>query len=333
MVGPPPRTDESLNSLDRKIVAALQLRPRATWSTVADALGAPERSVARRGSELLTTGAVRVVGVSGANSTVLAWATTVVNTTRGVLSALCQRRDCTFAYALTGAWPVLAELRVDHADLAGIALDELPTIPGIRGLRLDRVSHVYRSVREWSPDILAPDERRSLVGGNGRLTAPADYPDPDVSAQDRLLLRMLAEDGRTTTAELAARSRLSENTVRRRLQWLENNHYSRLRVVVDPALLGFPVEAIVRITAAPHASHELLERLLGYSQIRYLVALGSDHDIVAHFACPDLRSLHDILSAATWLTSTTHLEVSHLLSADKRSGYTMGKRGEGRSLY
>src|SRR5690242_17801284 len=51
-----------LRELDRRIVAALQLNGRASWSQVARAIGASESTVARRGQHLIETG---VVGVTG----------------------------------------------------------------------------------------------------------------------------------------------------------------------------------------------------------------------------------------------------------------------------
>lgn len=52
-----------LSDLDRQIVGALMTTPRAPWSRIAQVLGVPERTVARRGAELLDSGVVAVVGI------------------------------------------------------------------------------------------------------------------------------------------------------------------------------------------------------------------------------------------------------------------------------
>lgn len=151
-----------LSALDRRIISALQIRPRATWAMVADALGEPARSVTRRGTDLIAAGTIRVVGVNGPTRTALAFGRPVINTTRTVLRSLAGRPDCVFAYALTGRWPVLAELRVDDESLERLLLDELPSTPGLADLQFNRVSRVLRSVREWIPDVLSPEEQARL---------------------------------------------------------------------------------------------------------------------------------------------------------------------------
>jgi DNA-binding Lrp family transcriptional regulator len=322
-----------LSALDRRIISALQIRPRATWAMIADALNEPARSITRRGSELIATGTIRVVGVNGPTRTALAFGRPVINTTRTVLRSLAARPDCVFAYALTGQWPVLAELRVDDEGLENFLLDELPATPGLADLQVHRASRVLRSVREWVPDILAPEEQARLGHTPERSGFPVVSVDPDISAQDRQLLRLLMADGRTPTAELAARTRLSENTVRRRLAWLEDNHYSRLRVVVEPEALGFAHEAIVRLDCVPGSSAQVADSLLRGSAVRYLVALGSDDTLLAHVVGRSLDELHTLISSSDWTTGVRCLESAHLVAAAKRSGHLRETDRRGRSLY
>ena len=52
-----------LSDLHLRIIAALQVDGRAPWSRIADALGEPERTVARYGVELLERGVVTVAAV------------------------------------------------------------------------------------------------------------------------------------------------------------------------------------------------------------------------------------------------------------------------------
>lgn len=325
--------DVALDHLDRRIIAALQIRPRATWAMIADALGEPARSVTRRGTDLLSGGTIRVVGVNGPTRTVLAFGRPVVNTTRAVLRSLAERSDCVFVYALTGEWPVLAEIRVDDGDLDRLLLDDLPTTPGLTDLQVHRTTRVLRSVREWIPEILTSAEQAKLGRSERGTTPPVASVSPDISPHDREVLRLLAVDGRTPTAELAARTRLSENTVRRRLAWLEDNHYSRLRVVVEPPVLGYSHEAIVRIDCIPGHAEQVAASLLADSAVRYLVGLGSDDLLLAHFVARSLEELHAIASSGSWVAGARTLTVSHLVDAAKRSGHLRESAARGRSLY
>ncbi|MER6898042.1 AsnC family protein, partial [Amycolatopsis sp. NPDC000740] len=65
--------DSDYDDLDRQLVHALQLDPRAPFSTIADALGVSDRTIARRYARLRSTGAVRVVGGVNETSGAVQW--------------------------------------------------------------------------------------------------------------------------------------------------------------------------------------------------------------------------------------------------------------------
>ncbi|MER7185249.1 Lrp/AsnC family transcriptional regulator, partial [Streptomyces hyaluromycini] len=60
-----------MDPLDLRVIAALQVNGRASWRSVAQALGEGERTVARRGTRLLESGLVRVVGLENFAETVV----------------------------------------------------------------------------------------------------------------------------------------------------------------------------------------------------------------------------------------------------------------------
>ncbi|GAA2093572.1 MULTISPECIES: Lrp/AsnC family transcriptional regulator [Brevibacterium] len=327
------RLDEGSPALDRRIIAALQIRPRATWAAIADALGESARSVSRRGTELLDSGAVRVVGVRGATGTAIARIRSSVGAVRTVASGLAARPYTVFSYATTGAHSVFAEIRIDAEVYPGLVFDELPAVNGIADVRIDTVTRNHRSVSEWRPAVLTPAEAQAM-GEPGRPPAPPQAADhEELSPSDRMLLRLLAEDARMTTADLAAHGRVSENTVRRRLAWLEQHSYLRIRVVAEPELLGFPVEALVTVTAARDAADRLVAGLLARTETRYLSALGGDRHLLAHFAFRNMAALHTELSSAPWTAEAESFEVSHVLQAFKRSGWSRTQEAATTHLY
>jgi Lrp/AsnC family transcriptional regulator, leucine-responsive regulatory protein len=66
------------------------------------------------------------------------------------------------------------------------------------------------------------------------------------------LLRLLREDPRRSTSELARRVGLSAPAVRERILRLEESGIIRgYRLELDPAALGYPVSAYVRVRPAP----------------------------------------------------------------------------------
>jgi DNA-binding Lrp family transcriptional regulator len=311
---------EELDPLSRRITAALQANPRASWSSIADALGEPERTVTRRGRELLESGSVRVVGVIGATGAVILRARCHMGMARAVSVGLARRDDTMFVYATSGREECVAEVLVDDAHLADLILDDLPSVTGIRRIRVDPITRVYRSVREWRPSILGPKEMAALMPRAHEGYQPDGRSGSDISTLHRSILRVLAEDARTPTSEIARVVGATENTVRRHMETLEQTNKSRLRVVVEPAILGYTMEALVWVKVAPRQHDELVRLLLQHSEVRYAVALAGSDSLLIDFACLNREALHEITTHTPWSALADSISVVSVLRATKRSG-------------
>ncbi|MFC7647413.1 Lrp/AsnC family transcriptional regulator [Streptosporangium lutulentum] len=105
----------TLDVLDRRLVAALQVSPRATWGEIGTAVGEHERTVARRLQRLLSTGTVRVTAIldelrCGLGTPVHLHVQVRPVTVERVAEALSLRADTRSVYALTGTADVGCEL-------------------------------------------------------------------------------------------------------------------------------------------------------------------------------------------------------------------------------
>ncbi|MCJ0892464.1 Lrp/AsnC family transcriptional regulator [Rhodococcus sp. ARC_M5] len=311
---------EALDPLSCRITAALQVNPRAPWASIADALGEPERTVTRRGRELLESGSVRVVGVIGATGAVVLRARCHVGMARAVAVGLARRDDTMFVYATSGHEECIAEILVDDAHLADLVLDDLPSVSGIRRIRVDPITRVYRSVREWRPSILDHGQVAALTPPVHEGYQPDGRIGPEISSLHRSILRVLAEDARTPTSEIARVVGTTVNTVRRRMETLEQTNKSRLRVVVEPALLGYAAEAMVWVKVAPRHHDNLVDLLLEHSEVRYAVAVAGSEGLLINFACSDRVTLHEMTTHTKWSALADSISVVSVLRATKRSG-------------
>ena len=151
-----------LDELDRRIVAALQVDGRAAWRHIAEVLGESERSVTRRGNHLFAANRVRISTLGGHNAAVLVRAECAIASVRATATALAQRPDCVFAYALSGTPQCVAEIRVSTAHLPTLLLDELPAVVGLVRVQADPLLRSLRSVRQWRPAILTPVQVAAL---------------------------------------------------------------------------------------------------------------------------------------------------------------------------
>ncbi len=69
---------------------------------------------------------------------------------------------------------------------------------------------------------------------------------------DRMIIKLLAEDGRTSNREIARRMDLTEGTIRTRIKRLEAEEIVRVSAVVNVSRLPKAVIVFMRIEVAPH---------------------------------------------------------------------------------
>jgi Lrp/AsnC family leucine-responsive transcriptional regulator len=94
---------------------------------------------------------------------------------------------------------------------------------------------------------------------NQRQNGP--YPESGLlDDTNRRLLVELQSNARLTVAELGRRVGLSAPAVADRLQRLESHGVIHgYRAIVDPAALGYPLSAIIRVRPAPRQIHKVAE--------------------------------------------------------------------------
>ncbi|GGU15574.1 Lrp/AsnC family transcriptional regulator [Streptomyces coeruleorubidus] len=320
-----PHTGFVADSLDRRIISALQIDGRASWHRIATALGEPERTVVRRGTRLLDSGLVRIGAMAVRGRSTVIGVRCAPGQARVVATALARRPDCAFAHVLTGTWDCVAEVQCPRDRLAGLVMDELPGLPGVvRTLTLPVLRHV-RTIREWHAGLLTDAEIAALTDGTGAAPASADVSPAfdgvgELSRADRLLVHALAEDGRCTFDELARVSGVSEATARRRLGALRRAGRVRVRAVIEPVLLGLPVEAVLWVRAVPSQVDAVTAALADSPHVRYVSFLTGERQLLVLTAFPDEAALHDFVARSAWLREAVSVDVSMVLGSLKRGG-------------
>ncbi len=320
------QTGPVADSLDRRIISALQIDGRASWHRIAAALGEAERTVVRRGTRLLDSGLVRIGAMAQHGGSTVVGVRCAPGQARMVASALAGRPDCVFTHVLTGSPDCVAELLCPRDRLASLVMDELPGLPGmLETFTLPVLRHI-RTIREWHSGLLtddeiavlaAPSEAPAPSSADGDVMPPADV---ELSRSDRLLLNALAEDGRCTYEELGRVAGVSEATARRRLAALRREGGVRIRAVIEPALLGLPVEALIRVRTAPTDAEAVAAALADNVHVRYASFVTGEHQILVLAALPSESALYDFVTRASWLRAVASVDTSLVLSSLKRGG-------------
>ncbi|MGA5702241.1 Lrp/AsnC family transcriptional regulator [Peterkaempfera bronchialis] len=310
--------DVTVDDLDRRIVAALQIDGRASWRRIASALGEPERTVARRGARLLEAGLVTVTGLISRGETVIVRLQCRPGTVRDAAVATALRGDTVFSYVLAGPLDCVAEVQCPPEQLARFMLDELPALPGIAVQHVSPVLRYFRTVHEWHPGILDAAETAAL----SRFPAPPEgvsAPVEELGPEEWRILEALAEDGRRTHEELAALAGVSEATARRRVESLSRSGRISIRASVEPALLGLPVEALLWIRTRPDEVAGVGRLLLESPLVRYAAEVMGEYQLLVDVTQPSKEALHRFLSTEPWVRKAEAVQSSLVVEAWKRS--------------
>jgi DNA-binding Lrp family transcriptional regulator len=307
-----------LDALDRRIVGALQIDGRASWRRIADVLGEPVRTVTRHGTSLLDEGAVRVVGIASTAPSYLVRLPCSSQRIEPVAHTLAARDDSVFVYAMAESSEVIAELLLPQTTDLEALRNELGGLDGVSGTHLAPVLHYFRTVAEWRPGLLSDAETAALeVSG----TPPEqNRPEEDLDETDRAIVEALVHDGRTPFDVIGAIGGFSEATARRRVDALVQRGVVRIRAVVEPALVGLPLESLLWIDCGPGDAMRIGQELAQSPHVRYAAMLMARSAILADVTSADVPALRDLMTESAWTKDVHAVRSDLLLHAYKRSG-------------
>ena len=316
---------DGLNNLDQRIVAALQVDGRASWAKIATALGEPERTVARRGAELLRDGRVRIRALPNPSrlkrlEQFVLKVACKPGTAGIAAAALARRPETFFTYILTGSADCAAELSSPASRFAELLIRDIGSIPGVSSAATYPVLSHLRTMHQWNPGVLTSAELAEL-GGTEYSEAPTQLRHPEqLNKEDRQILRVLERDGRCSYEELARLTGLSVQTTQRRVEKMRRDGTLFIRAVFEPALLGLPVEVLLWVKV-PFPELDLVEtEILSSSAVRYCAVLAGDFQLVVNAVFPSRAALYAYLKSSDWAVQAHSIEPALVVDALKRSG-------------
>ncbi|MFH9198901.1 Lrp/AsnC family transcriptional regulator [Streptomyces anulatus] len=333
----------TLDALDRRLIHALQLDGRLPFSRIAAAVGVPERTVARRYHRLRSRLALRVVGlVDGRRTGMLDWVVRVRCAPEAMetLAVLLARRDDTSWIApLVGGTELTCMIRTPMPGDDGRRpfFEQLARTAGVREVGAACVLRPVAGVGGWAGrmDALGEVEQRLLLPPRPAPADPKDPKDPAapatpagpaeavpvLSPADSALLRALSQDGRADLGQLAPASGCSESTVRRRIGQLRDSGVLAFEVEIDPALFGYPIEALLWLDVPPAGLRAVAEALAGHQQVAFAALTTGPSSVFVMVECRSVSGLHayvtDELAA---LHGITRIESAVTQRRTKRAG-------------
>ncbi|MEU8909252.1 Lrp/AsnC family transcriptional regulator [Streptomyces mirabilis] len=317
------------DSLDLKLLQALQIDGRAPFNQIAHALQVSDQTVARRFRRLRTTVQLRVLGITDASrlgrSTWLLRLRCTPDAAEQLAGALARRPDTVYVSVISGGTEVMCAMK-PHTRQARdeLLLDRLPRTPRVTSVSAHcLLHHFYGGPLGWLRKInaLSPDEQAALSPPPVEpATTPAVLDDADEA-----LLAVLSRDGRAPLTELQARTNLPESAVKRRLDRLRSTGVLYLDVQFNHEYLGHDVVAMLWLTVAPASLGDVGRTLASHPEVRFAAATTGQANIVAATLHPSTGDLYTYLSEKIGALDGVHsIETALTLREVKQLTYEPG---------
>jgi DNA-binding Lrp family transcriptional regulator len=284
----------TLDDVDRQLVHCLAVDGRASFSQIAEILGVSDQTVARRYRRLRSAGVLRVVGLK-AKAGSLGWflrMRCVPGSGPAIAAALARRPDTAWIQLLSGDTEVLCAVRGDAREEREALLARLPRSSRIVAVTAYSLLHMFAGGTSALGflSVLPPERveplRHPVRGGHAE---PGEL--------DRALFEVLAADGRTSHADLAAATGWSESTVRRRMDQLRDVGVLYFDLEMDMATFGFRSAAWLWMSVPPSNLAEAGEELAKFPEVAYAAATTGPTNLAVCAVCRDETEFYEFMTA------------------------------------
>jgi DNA-binding Lrp family transcriptional regulator len=292
----------AIDRVDRQILHALQISPRAPFARIATVLGVSEQTVARRYQRMRGAGIVRVLARQEPTHRPDAsyWSLRIgcrPGSAETLADALARRGDTAWISIGAGGAEVTCQAEVE-GDGAGL-LHHLPRASNVLTFSAHQMLHHFpgRGEIDWIlPDNdVSAEQRRFLAEGMPPRLGEARGEARTVPA-DRPLIDELTRDGRASWAALAAATGWSQRQVAHRVGELVGSGAVFFHLDVAEVLVGMNSAANLWFTVAPAHLASVGARLADHAELAFVAAVTGSANLMAAARTPDARELYRYLT-------------------------------------
>lgn len=331
---------DTLDEGDCRVVAALQVHPRAGCGEIGRILGEHERTVARRIQRLTGSGMVRPTALydvmrCGLGSSVHVRLEVDTGASVRVAKELIGRGDFRGVITVSGRGNVLwcEVILPPEQTLHSLMQDGIPGISAVRRLDAYVTLRTFTTVAEWHAPLLSEQERRLLRESAVQpISTPADrYP---ISPTDQRVAKALIRNARISLTSLAKELDFSVATAGRRVTALLERQMVYLRTEIEPALLGLRVEAQLCLKVRPAGIEAVGTALAALPEVRYCAAITGAYNLLVEVCLKHEADLYRFLGERlAHFADITEVDTELITHAYKRGSVikdgTFAHGGEG----
>jgi DNA-binding Lrp family transcriptional regulator len=336
----------SLDDVDRRLVHALVVAPRAPFTLLAEVIGVSDQTVARRYRRLAENAGLRVYGiVNGERAGWVEWMVRLQVTpgsADSIAEALARRPDTRWVRLFSGGTEIVCTLQARTSQQRDdLLLRGLPGSRRVVQITAHSILHVFSPV-QWSgfagrlsdaqlatlraPGVASPDDPQpeAAPGAPGNDDGAAQAPEDTLRSEDNLLLAELACDGRASHAALATATHWHESTVRRRIEELQQQGLLYFDVDINDAFLGMRAGAMLWLAVAPGHLEAAGQAVAAHPEVPFAAATTGPTNLAISAVFRDTRHLYEYLTTRlTELPGIQSVETSPIISTIKRTGVAM----------
>jgi DNA-binding Lrp family transcriptional regulator len=303
----------------------LQIDGRVPFSKLGRVLGVSDQTVARRYRKLQSLFRMRVVGRLNPRALNQAeWyirLQSTPETAERIALALAKRNDTSWVSLTSGGTEIVCVARGPDANSEQTALlSKLANTPRIVAISAHNMLHKFVGgpvVWEGMADELDAEQIAGIQAGlgDGRYDGAVR-----LTEADHLMMEVLASDGRAPYQQLAATTRSTENTVRRRLELLRASGILFFDIDIDYHLLGFHSPVLLWLSIRPSDLVAVAEEIAGHPEVSLAAATTGHANLVVASLCRDSDHLFEYLTSRIGTIDGIHsIETIPILKTLKRA--------------
>lgn len=318
----PPRV---LTEPDLDLIAALQVAPRASVAVLGEALGVSASTVGRRLIRLEEQRILRVIGqvewaARARGNPRHIWVTTEPGASASAAKALARFPEVQLAAETEGRSDVYLSVHVsDRSQARELLAERNPGVTGVAGTHSELVLRALARADSWRLRRLSGDQHEILSREQVTPTSSEGFDADKMGPDERRLIWLLAGNGRITAAEAGRILNLSQSTAYRLIQSALRRGIIRPRVDVEPAQLGYDVEAVIALTITPGAVQTVAGELARHPSARYVSIVAGTASVIHQGVFRNEDEIADFLTRdLAPLPGITALQVSVVLRMLRR---------------
>jgi DNA-binding Lrp family transcriptional regulator len=315
----------TLDELDLRLLSALEINGRASFSRLGAVLGVSDQTIARRYRRLCAEAGLRVVALRDPHRLAQdQWMLRVrcaPDSASAISEALAKRPDTGWIGLASGGTEILCLTRPrspdDHEELL---LGKLPRTPSVMEIRAHQLLHrFYGGPTGWL--------NRFAALTDDQIAALRPHPEPGagpvrIDPEDEPLVAALERDGRAGYPELQRATGRSESAVKRRLAALLASGAVYIDIEYQSEFLGYPRAAVLWITTAPGDLQSVGDALSTHDEVAFASATAGPSNIVVTTVLRDTAGLYAYLSGPLGrLPGVRHVEATPFLRRVKQITY------------